>query len=198
MVPLWSAMASMEADGFTVGKSRKSTYQVQGDARCSHHHLTVRQDGVEGRCATSLTPGLPGLTAIVLLLLPPHPPTHPTRSPGYYVEDHSHNGTWLRRGASRWLLKGTRAKLQDGDIISLVASYRSGPSSYAPRRPQQPPFTHIERQPFLLYPVPAAHYTSPAPSRPLTRPLAGVHPTEKTAPPSPRTPPASSLVKAAA
>lgn len=42
----------------------------------------------------------------------------------YYLQDHSHNGSWLRRGDSKWLLKRTRVKLQTGDIFSVISNYR--------------------------------------------------------------------------
>ena len=41
----------------------------------------------------------------------------------YYLQDHSHNGTWLRRGDKRWLLRRNRAKLMHADVVSVIASY---------------------------------------------------------------------------
>ena len=41
----------------------------------------------------------------------------------YYLQDHSHNGSWLRRGDKKWLLKRTRVKLQDGDVFSVISCY---------------------------------------------------------------------------
>lgn len=47
-----------------------------------------------------------------------------TATGAYYLQDHSHNGSWLRRGDSKWLLKRTRVKLQAGDIFSVISAYR--------------------------------------------------------------------------
>ena len=46
-----------------------------------------------------------------------------TATDAYFIQDHSHNGTWLQRGPSKWLLKRNRVKLQDGDIISVISCY---------------------------------------------------------------------------
>ena len=41
----------------------------------------------------------------------------------YFLQDHSHNGTWLTRGRKKWLLKRNRVKLQDRDIVSVINGY---------------------------------------------------------------------------
>jgi hypothetical protein len=41
----------------------------------------------------------------------------------YYLQDHSHNGSWLRRGEKKWLFKRTRVKLLPGDIFSVISAF---------------------------------------------------------------------------
>ncbi|KAJ1486916.1 hypothetical protein T484DRAFT_1788067 [Baffinella frigidus] len=74
------------------------------DSRASGQHLTIRWE-VQPE---DLAPGLRRVGG--------HPP-------GFQLQDHSHNGTWIRRGEKKWLLKGTRVALQNGDIVSLVRAY---------------------------------------------------------------------------
>lgn len=46
-----------------------------------------------------------------------------TATEAYFLQDHSHNGTWLTRGRSKWLLKRNRVKLLDNDIVSVISCY---------------------------------------------------------------------------
>jgi len=103
--PLGEGVPAVEVErgaSFTLGRQRSNTVRTR-DRRASGQHFTIRWEQDE-----DLAPGFRRVGG--------HPP-------GFQLQDHSHNGTWLRRGAQRWLLRGTRIALQSGDVISLVRSY---------------------------------------------------------------------------
>ena len=84
----------------TAGRSKESSFRLL-DCKVSLHHFTIRHN-----------------------FLAPSPPNgHGLSCAGCFLEDHSRNGTWLRRGTRRWLLRGTRAALHDGDVVSVLRPY---------------------------------------------------------------------------
>ena len=84
----------------TAGRFKESNFHIS-DNKVSQHHFTIRHNFLSVQSDTV------GSTCA-----------------GCFLEDHSRNGTWLRRGSRRWLLRGTRAALHDGDVVSLVRPYR--------------------------------------------------------------------------
>ena len=135
--PLGEGVPAVEVErgaSFTLGRQRSNTVRTR-DRRASGQHFTIRWEQDE-----DLAPGFRRVGG--------HPP-------GFQLQDHSHNGTWLRRGAQRWLLRGTRIALQSGDVISLVRSYAF------PRT--APPVTGARVAPSVRAPSPPARAISQSP-----------------------------------
>lgn len=82
---------------FTFGRHKGNSRRLE-DTRVSSRHLTVHSEASHG----------------------------PGSSQTFFLQDHSHNGTWLRRGTARFMLKGNRMPLHSGDVFSVVASFVCG------------------------------------------------------------------------
>jgi hypothetical protein len=99
LCPEYPVTPVMFGSSVTAGRLKENSFRLS-EGKVSQQHFTIRYN---------------------FLAFPSDGPL-PTTA-GCFLEDHSRNGTWLRRGDRRWLLRGTRASLNDGDVISLVRPY---------------------------------------------------------------------------